>query len=381
VKRSVLAIGLVLVLLVTAVGTLSAADGVQWKWQQPPDPVGWDVSFLAYLDGGGSTILADDWLCEETGRINNITFWVSWLGYGAGDHSDWEAVDSIRLSIYDDIPAGEKAAWSMPGKRLWWMTLRPGEYTLTQVPNGDRWQGWLNLPQWYPYINSNYPEDHHAYWRVDVNDIRTILKQQGRDQPLFNQREGRTYWLAIEMSYTPESVTMPGWKTTRPKLGWGDNAVFYGEYYDDGGSGWQPLVLPDTGKPLNLAFELTNREAQEPQPPPPPECIMHVQDIRGSVQEGPGGVGGYQLKAKVLVQDASGAPLAGVQVKAKVLTPDGTSAQESNTAITGWAQFTASSQQTGQWKLGVTDLVKEGCTYDPDANVLSIKTWNNSPSR
>ena len=63
-------------------------------YPQLPDENGWDVNATWPL------VLADDWLCTETGWVKDIHFWGSWLGDSIG------YIEYFILSIHEDIPPG-----------------------------------------------------------------------------------------------------------------------------------------------------------------------------------------------------------------------------------------------------------------------------------
>ncbi len=51
-----------------------SGDPHKMHFPQLPDVEGWDVD-VTYAN-----ILADDWKCSETGPVEDIHFWYSWLG-------------------------------------------------------------------------------------------------------------------------------------------------------------------------------------------------------------------------------------------------------------------------------------------------------------
>ncbi len=104
---------------------------------QEPDPLGWDVNADYLYDGVSARILADDWMCSETGLIENVRFWGSWQGDNIG------TITQFYLYIYSDVPAGVDAPYSHPGSYLWGMNLFEGDFTVTEVfPSSD--QGWFD---------------------------------------------------------------------------------------------------------------------------------------------------------------------------------------------------------------------------------------------
>ncbi len=79
------------------------ADGHKMHFPQLPDPSGWDVYGVAPM------VLGDDWQCSQTGPVEDIHFWGSWLDDNVG------AITSFDVSIRADVPAGITTPYSHPG--------------------------------------------------------------------------------------------------------------------------------------------------------------------------------------------------------------------------------------------------------------------------
>jgi hypothetical protein len=206
---------------------LSMAGPVtETKWQQLPDPNGWDVELGRYV--------GDDWLCQQTGPVSHIGFWFSWEGDIVGQISFFE------LSICSDDPAGPGGSdpcntFSKPGALLWYWHFRPGDYTVSLPWQGS--QGWFD-----PVAGDVKRPDHNNFYRIDL-DVEDITEP-------FIQQEGNIYWLRIVGTTTGAAF---GWKTSLDH--WNDNAV-----YQDGSGQWQGLYDPCTGGILDMAFEITTRK-------------------------------------------------------------------------------------------------------------------------
>jgi hypothetical protein len=99
------------------------------KYFQPPN-----------LDGGfdvwnsGPWVVADDFICTNTGPITDIHLWGSWLNNAVDTNA------SFWLGMYDDVPAvtnGPAYIPSHPGTNLIWQQwFGPGQY-LQSFWNGD----------------------------------------------------------------------------------------------------------------------------------------------------------------------------------------------------------------------------------------------------
>ncbi len=106
----------------------------EWKWEQRPDlsTTGIDVNCTE------PSILADDFLCEQPGRLTHIDIWGSWLSDYLPFGDNPVAVDFI-LSLHEDIPADESpTGFSMPGDVLWIHPFRGGAVHGPDVCGRDR---------------------------------------------------------------------------------------------------------------------------------------------------------------------------------------------------------------------------------------------------
>ncbi len=94
-------------------------------WAQLPDPKGWDVQATL------PKILADDWLCTESGKVDEIHFWGSWREDFVGQ------ITNIHVSIHSDIPDpdGDGPLYSMPGDLLWEQDFHPAVVRGSQPVN------------------------------------------------------------------------------------------------------------------------------------------------------------------------------------------------------------------------------------------------------
>jgi len=73
-------------------------DGHKMHFPQMPDPNGWDVNMTYQPDVEPFRILADDWMCSETGPVTDIHFWGSWEDDFVG------IIEWIDVGIWSDIP-------------------------------------------------------------------------------------------------------------------------------------------------------------------------------------------------------------------------------------------------------------------------------------
>ena len=199
-------------------------DPYKMHYPQLPDPTGIDVSFRT------PEVLADDWLCSETGPVSDIHFWFS------AQNDAQPQIFNVNVSIYSDIPQGPVNPFSMPGNLLWQRDFGPDDFTWRWA--GDGQQGWL-VPENGTYV----PQDHFHYYQMNIEDIVDPFVQTANEM----------YWLGISVS----SETPLGWKsafTAQQFLGtttWGNLP----------NPDWQPVYDPRFPAlivvPLDLAFVIT----------------------------------------------------------------------------------------------------------------------------
>lgn len=173
-------------------------------YPQLPDESGWDVNATAPM------VVADDWMCSETGPVKDIHFWGSWR------NGDEAIIGSFLITIYSDIPADPpQLPYSRPGNILW-------QYDFTDFDimpyTPETMEGWYD-PSTGEYLTDN----HQRYYRYDI-----FLDEQ----LWFHQVEGTIYWISITANLVqPEPGILWGWKTSVNH--WNDDAV------------WAPLPPPD----------------------------------------------------------------------------------------------------------------------------------------
>ncbi len=216
------AIGLVIFVVAPAAADWDPGDPYKMHFPQLPDPFGWDVAAT------WPKVLADDWMCTETGPVTDIHFWGSWY------NDQRFPIESIHVSIHEDIPASPTNPYSMPGELLWERDFFLGEFTERLWGTGD--QGWYN-----PNTGEYYPNNHHMTWQYNMEDIPNP----------FHQVAGTIYWLDISVKLPGGLPPWFGWKTSLNH--WNDDAV-WGDYPDPM---WMELRDPITQQSLDLAFVIT----------------------------------------------------------------------------------------------------------------------------
>jgi uncharacterized repeat protein (TIGR01451 family) len=221
-KRKIIGIIIMTLLIATSLPITTTADwnpedGHKMHFPQLPDPNGWDVHATAPLE------ISDDWLCTETGYIQDIHFWGSW-------HDDIKGtINSFKITIYSDIPSEQsQTGYSMPGDILWSRVITDwierGPYT------GE--QGW-----YWPENMIYEWKNHQLYYQYNI-----FL-----DEPWFIQEEDHIYWLGISANVLAGTGTW-GWKSSDNR--WNDDAVWKAP-----GAQWDELYEPEP--PLINQFWLT----------------------------------------------------------------------------------------------------------------------------
>ncbi len=157
-------------------------DSHKMHYPQLPDEAGWDVNATAPV------VLADDWMCSETGWVKDIHWWGSWL-----DGVEGEIINFV-LSIHEDIPADQSpTGYSMPGATLWEMEIPGFPGTPKDPPTAE---GWYD-PSTGFYEHPN----HQAYFQYDY----CLDESQW-----FWQDSGTIYWLNISAVVSGGTLYTPG---------------------------------------------------------------------------------------------------------------------------------------------------------------------------
>jgi hypothetical protein len=220
-----IAMGFVVAMLLTApvLADWNIGDPAKMHYAQLPDPNGWDVK------ANYSKVLADDWMCTETGAVSDVHFWGSWYGDEVG------VVRWYQISIHADIPDpdGTGPLFSQPGDLLWQKVFYPGEVSVRHWGTGD--QGWYD-----PNLQLYKRPDHTNTYQYNIVNI---------PDP-FIQQKGTVYWLDISVE---SNYGEWGWKTSLDH--WNDDGVWC-DYVPTGHTPWQELVDP-AGTSLDMAFVIT----------------------------------------------------------------------------------------------------------------------------
>ncbi len=203
------------------------------KWRQNPDlsPNGVDVMATKPL------ILADDFECNVSTFITDITIWGSWKNdiLPRGGPNDVK----FTLSFHSDIPAGPNT-YSRPGGVLWYNVLAPSEVSIEAPAINEGW--------WDPNSNEYIPVSDHICWKYvfHIPEANAFCQQGGPSK--------MTYWLDVQADPNDPNAKF-GWKSSNRH--WNDDAV-WGRGSEPYTGPWNELRYPP-GHPLldqsiDLAF-------------------------------------------------------------------------------------------------------------------------------
>jgi hypothetical protein len=220
------------------------------KWLQRPDLSENGVDVMA----SNPLILADDFECNKTTKITDITIWGSWkddyLPYGNPNSV------SFTLSIHSDTPDPDPCDpynWSMPNEVLWHRNFMPSEVSIEREQINE---GWYD-PYYYIYY---FPGDHVCWKYVfHIPEANAFCQKGTLENPI-------VYWLDVQ-AYPYDSSAQFGWKSSINH--WNDDATHgYGSEPYTGW--WYELRYPSQhelyGQSIDLAFAIDgNKPCDEPE--------------------------------------------------------------------------------------------------------------------
>jgi len=212
------------------------------KYVQLPDlsPTGIDIYAT------DPKVLADDFLCIQTGLITDIHIWGSWFnGYLPQPPTGGNPCASnvaFTLSIHADIPADSPGGpgYSMPGDLLWEHTFQPGEFSVNLYHDGP--EGWYN-PNTGEYIRTN------QVWQYNflIDPIDAFMQGGMPDIPI-------VYWLDVSAVPLDDGAVF-GWRTSLDH--WNDDAVWADSHQGPWSELYYPCGHPFEGESIDLAFVIT----------------------------------------------------------------------------------------------------------------------------
>ncbi|HTQ51518.1 MAG TPA: hypothetical protein VMJ12_12465, partial [Candidatus Acidoferrales bacterium] len=214
----------------------------------------------------GPWVLADDFVCNQTGPISDIHLWGSW-------NTNKVATNSLTfwLAVYDNVPVSATNSFSRPGSLLWQEKFAPGQYL--EAPWAPGQEGFLD-PGPPQTIGSDSEAWYYCFYPTN------IFTQQG------TAAAPKIYWL-MAYAQSPSGNTFQfGWKTTTNVQNDVSVHAPWPGSPPPGNPGWQPTLQAPTGGALDLAFKISTVT------PPPLVCVES--DFEKYVQ-GPNTLGGFDV--------------------------------------------------------------------------------------
>lgn len=229
-----------------------------YKWLQLPDlrvhnpPLGLDVDATDRappgLDPDGlARVVADDFLCTETGPITDVHIWGSWkndlLPFGNNQNGVM-----FRLSIHSNVLAenNPQGMYSKPGPILWEMNFLPYQYSSRIWATGVE-EGWYD-----PATQTYLPIADHTCWQYNflIPSEMAFLQEGTTTNPV-------VYWLDVDaVVQDPNPDVEFGWKTSYQH--WNDDATWQ---IDNPNGLWTdlhyPVGHPLYGQSIDMAFVIT----------------------------------------------------------------------------------------------------------------------------
>jgi hypothetical protein len=196
------------------------------------------------LDGGLDVwnepyVLADDFVCTNSGPISDIHLWGSWLKNAV----DLGAI-TFWLGVYDDVPvSATNTGFSHPGNLLWQQWFAPGAYAENFYATAA--ESFLD-----PGPPAIVGTDNAAYYYC-FYPTNPLIQLGSTSAP-------KIYWLAAYAQLPGGATNEFGWKTTQAVQN--DISVHapWPGLPPTGNPGWTPTLLP-SGGPVDLAFKLTTQ--------------------------------------------------------------------------------------------------------------------------
>jgi HYR domain len=203
------------------------------KYVQWPNLIGgldvWD---------NGPFVLADDFLCTNTGPVSDIHIWGSWLNDIVGPPPNF------WLGLYDDVPVSPTNNFSHPGRLLWEQWFGPAQYIQSFWATGQE-----------SFLDPGPPQilgPDSQVWYYCFYPTNAYVQHGTLTAP-------QTFWLLAYAQSPAGSQERYGWKTTTNIQ---HDVSVHGPWPGappPPGAPWQPTLQASTGGRLDLAFKITTR--------------------------------------------------------------------------------------------------------------------------
>jgi hypothetical protein len=173
----------------------------------PPPPQTNAVKYLQWPDTNGLDVLAttpillaDDYLCTNTGPVTDIHFWCSWLG----DY--WSTNATFWLGIWSDSPSSSGVP-SHPSTLLWSNSFSPDRYGQYFATNANEL---FYNPQTTNFLGADHQMHYYSFYPTNP-----FVQTGSLTVPV-------VYWLSVQASLPTGELF--GWKTSTNH--WNDDAVY-----------------------------------------------------------------------------------------------------------------------------------------------------------
>jgi formylglycine-generating enzyme required for sulfatase activity len=195
--------------------------------------MGLDATILPPGSFGYSWVLADDFVCTNTGPITGIVLWGSWLN----DSVDVDA--TYTLSIWSDVP-WHPGSFSHPGELLWTQVYTNGQYTRCLYTN--------IFEVFYDVLRNPMGASTELYQLCFQADATNTFTQTGTLTSPTN------YWLSVAVQSTAGLDSYFGWTTSAGTHYATSVASGTGALYPGPGDWF--AVLDYQANDVNLAFDV-----------------------------------------------------------------------------------------------------------------------------
>jgi len=271
---TILALSLVMSLLMGITATVLAGWDIGdpgTKWAQLPEldqspasaPLGIAIPSRVIVEQTG-LVVADDFLCMQTGPITDIHVWGSWFNDELPPEPPVFSVGIFADISQEDSPTG----YSMPdidNEPLWIMEFTSDNYTV--APRNLDYNGTFYIP----VIDNGTPVTKMYQYNFYIPEVEA-----------FEQEVGTVYWLAVAQAEPLWAEYKWGWNISRHANRWNDDAVYV--YMDGLDLTIEELRYPTNhyyeAQSMDLAFVITGPEVYSPpteqptpQPPDAPETV------------------------------------------------------------------------------------------------------------
>jgi hypothetical protein len=223
------------------------------KWEQLPNMTDYGMDVRCDRRDGTNRVLADDFLCEQTGPITKVRLWGSWKNDSKGQ------IKTIHLSIHSDIPIGpNNPSYSKPGQLLWSKDFNAPHFTETLFYDLTPDYEWWWQPGSAPIMFGD-----HRIWQYEIPiDPCAAFVQEG------NSTNPKIYWLDAYVlidNNSPADANF-GWKISGETSHRLDDAV----WSNNDGNVWNemkyPAPHPMAGFSVDLAFAIIMGQPEPNEP-------------------------------------------------------------------------------------------------------------------